>query len=259
MKAGWLVTQVTAAPDAEGRAGTSELEMHLNGPVTLAVSIFDNPEAERVLSRSGVPVVTLGDKTECRLKGCFGHVRFDRRTASEELAAAAKAVGVGTALQIGVKGFDDIGAAFKTAGIKISKRIVQVPSGGRMPEAVAAAVCEEFLSKCRMKNVKCKMKSAGGGKNGSLPDMIYFSDDFACAGALAAFSKAGVRVPEDVCVATWANAGNVPAFAGELTRVEMDPEGDAEKLADVLIARLEGRDAAFPATFGPTFVKGGTL
>ena len=28
---------------------------------------------------------------------------------------------------------------------------------------------------------------------------------------------------------------------------------------DTLVARLEGRDAAFPATFGPTFVKGETL
>ena len=92
-----------------------------------------------------------------------------------------------------------------------------------------------------------------------MPDLIYFSDDFACAGALAAFAEMGIKVPEDVRVATLANRGNEPVYARDLCRLEMTPDADAAKFADALIARLEGRDAAFPATFGPTFVKGGTL
>ncbi len=66
-------------------------------------------------------------------------------------------------------------------------------------------------------------------------------------------------MPDDVRVATWANAGDNPVFERELTRTEMDPEDDAKKLAATILSRLEGRDAAFPDTFGPTFMKGATL
>ncbi len=91
------------------------------------------------------------------------------------------------------------------------------------------------------------------------PDLIYFSDDYACVGALAAFAEAGVKVPGDVRIATWSNVGNNPVFAKELTRTEMDPEADAAKLATALLAHLEGHPVAFPQIFGPTFRKGATL
>ena len=93
----------------------------------------------------------------------------------------------------------------------------------------------------------------------SLPDLIYFSDDHACTGALAAFAAAGVRVPEDVRVATWSNLGNGPVFAKDLARMEIDPESDAEKFAAAILARLECRPGAFPLTLGPVFRKGDTL
>ena len=91
-----------------------------------------------------------------------------------------------------------------------------------------------------------------------LPDLIYFSDDHACVGALAALTAAGVRIPEDVRVVTWSNTGNEPVYAKELTRIEMDPESDAGKFADSILAHLEGCAGAFPITLVPEFRKGET-
>ncbi|MBQ6246331.1 MAG: substrate-binding domain-containing protein [Kiritimatiellae bacterium] len=46
-----------------------------------------------------------------------------------------------------------------------------------------------------------------------LPDLLFFRDDHLATGALVALSVAGVRIPEDVRVVTWANRDLGPAFA----------------------------------------------
>ena len=246
VKAGWLFTQVTVTPNPDGKTDMSELDLHLTHPVSLAVVMFNNPPVELALSRAGVPFVALGNGGSIRCKGCRGRVRYDRATAAAELAKAAAAAGVKTALQVGWENFDDVGAAFRKVGIRSSKWNISVPPGGKSPEAVSFAVRDAFAEWLE-RNVD------------DLPDLIYFSDDHACTGALAALSAAGVRVPEDVRIATWSNLGNGPVFSKPLARLEIDPEGDAEKFADALLAHLEGRSGSFPLTIVPAFRNGATL
>jgi DNA-binding LacI/PurR family transcriptional regulator len=147
---------------------------------------------------------------------------------------------------VGFEPFDDVYAALEAGGLKVSRWNIQLPKGGKKPETATFAAHEAFATRL--------------SKSWTwFPDLIYFSDDYACVGALAAFAEAGVKVPGDVRIATWSNAGNNPVFAKELTRTEMDPEADAAKLATALLAHLEGHPAAFPSTFGPTFRRGATL
>ena len=246
VKAGWLFTQVTVLPKPSETPDLAELELHLTHPVSLAVTMFDNPPAERLLTKSGVPFVTLGDKATCRLRGCVGHVRYDRAAAAGELAEAARRAGVRSVLEVGCERFNDLGAALKAAGIRAERWVVDVPPGGKAPEAIAFAARDAFAARLA--------KSRAW-----LHDLLYFSDDYDCAGALAAFAAAGIKVPGDVRVATWANLGNGPVFARELSRMEMDPEGDAGKVADAILAQLEGRPGDFPLTLAPKFQKGATL
>ena len=258
VKAGWLFTQVSAIEDATGRVDTSELELQLTHPATLAIVLFDNPVAERVLSRSGVPFVTIGNVPSCRLKGCVGHVRYDRSSAAAEIAKAAVDAGVKTALQVGWEDFDDIGPAFKAAGIRTSKWIIPVPKDGKMPAAVSFAARDAFVELLAGR-ARCPQRAAAAWGQAALPDLVYFSDDYLCVGALAAFVAAGIRVPDDVRVVTWANLGNGPFYAKELTCNEIDPEGDAVKVATAVLARLEGRPGDLPPTLGPVFRRGATL
>lgn len=241
LKAGWLFSQVTVVPGTDGETDLSELELYLAHPVALAVVMFDNPDAERALSKAGVPFVTLGNSAKCSLKGCVGHVRYDRSASADDFAAYAASAGAKSVLQAGMEGFDDIGAALRKAGIKMRK--MAIPRSGRTPADVAFAACDAFAAKLA--------KSRNW-----LPDLIYFSDDYVCAGALAAFADAGVRIPEDVRVATWANRGNCPVHTKPLARMEMDPENDAKKVAAALVDCLEGRSGAFPLTLGPVFKEG---
>ena len=245
--ADWLLTSVAVGKNHDGSSDTSELEIRLTGPVTLAVVLFRNPAAERVLSRSGVPFVTMDERKSCRANGCVGHVRYDSTAAASELARYAVDIGLKTVLQTEFNGKDDIYTAFKAQGLKMSRWNIPFPRATwKGPETAWQFVKEEFLAWL------AKHRSR-------LPDMIFFSDDFACAGALAAFAAAGVRVPETVRVATWVNAGNCPAFAKELSRLEINPRSDAEKVAAAILAYLDNRSNSVSLMLGPTFKKGGTL
>lgn len=244
LKAGWLFSEVSAFADAAGKDDLAELEIMLTRPLSLAVSIFDNPGAENALSRSGVPFVTINDKAECRLRGCAGHVRFDRQADAGSLAAACARLGVKSVLQVGPKRFDDLGAALKAVGI--ASRHWEQPRGAKSLEEYALKARDAFAARLAR-------------SRSWLPDLIYFANDYVCAGALPAIAAAGVRVPEDVRVVTWSNRGNGPFFSKDLARMEMNPVGDADTVADAILARLGGDPAPVALTLSPTFRDGPTL
>ena len=253
LAAGWIVTQVSAPHEPGGKTDVSELKLHLGGIVSFAVSIYGNPEAERLLAKAGVPFASFDGEPASVAGGGGECVRYDSAAATAPLARAAAAAGVKSVLFVGCSSHaGDVTDALEAAGMDVAEWRIPLPRAGKMPSVVSFAARDAFLE---------RFSTTKGAKGGAarLPDMIYFSDDYACAGALAALSALGVKVPEDVRVATLANRGCEPVYEKDLCRLEMDPEGDALTFADALVARLEGRDAAFPATFGPTFRKGATL
>ena len=245
-KAGWLLTQVAVPPGAYDRPDLSALALHLAHPASLAVVMFDIADVEKMLSRAHVPFVAVGNKEENRGgDGCVGRVLYDRAAAAEELARAVAEAGVKRALQAGHENFDDVGAALKEAGVGVSHLKVRPRPSLHNPEAVAFGAYDAFARRI--------------GRGVKMPDFIYFSDDYVCNGALAAFAAANIRIPEDIRIATWSNLGNRPVFAKDLTRMEMNPQGDAEKVADAIIAHLEGGSGAFPVMLSPAFRRGETL
>ena len=94
---------------------------------------------------------------------------------------------------------------------------------------------------------------------GWLPDAFFFSDDFACYGAMTALLTHGVGVPEDVRVATFANSGSIRAFKVPLARLEWDASRIAAVATEAILAYL--RTGAFPseAVVRPVFCVGGSF
>ena len=90
-------------------------------------------------------------------------------------------------------------------------------------------------------------------------DLVYFSDDHLCRGALIAFLQTGVRIPEDIRLATWANRGNVPVYAKDLTRLEINPVADAAKVADACVATLSGGKPVKGVRLDTVFEHGETI
>ena len=78
------------------------------------------------------------------------------------------------------------------------------------------------------------------------PDAIFFYDDYLAAGGLISLAATGLRVPEDICVATLANKGLGPVWFKPLTRLEYDPFENARLIGDYVLKLLAGKKATVP-------------
>lgn len=245
VKAGWLFTQA-AVIETDNGTDVSELELQLTHPVDLAVVMFDNKNAEKVLSRSGVPYILLGDGKYGITKGRIGQVNFVRENCIADFAAACKAAKVKSVLQVGIEHFGDVFPELAEAGIKVSEKVIDVPKGMELPESAAFAARDYFARKLAKGTYK-------------FPDLIYFSDDYACTGALSAFSAAGIRIPEDVRVVTWSNSGNGPVYSKSLAKMYVDPEEHAITFAESVLKYFKTKKFDGNYSFGTKFVPGETF
>lgn len=89
------------------------------------------------------------------------------------------------------------------------------------------------------------------------PDAIFFYDDYLAAGGLIALAATGLRVPEDIRVATLANKGLGPVWFKPLTRLEYDPVGNARLIGDYVLKLLADKKAT-PPTLQLKFIEGKT-
>ena len=87
----------------------------------------------------------------------------------------------------------------------------------------------------------------------------FFADDYLAEGAITALGYAGLRAPEDVRIATWANKGLGPDYPVPLSRMEFDPVRAGATVADAIATYL--KTGVFPegVAVGPEWVKGETL
>ena len=243
---GWLCTQVAVKGSTlPGGADVAELKVEVAHPVSLAVVLFYNPAAEKLLSKSSIPFVIMGDRTSCRLKGCAGYVHYDRAAADSQFADACRAAGVTRVVQMGTIDFDDVCHALREAGIVCESLVINEPRRTLTPD---------FFSEAG-RDAMAKFLKSGR----ALPDAFYFTDDYICAGALAALADAGIRAPQDVRVATWANHGSVPVYARPLSRIEIDPWKNAETTYAFCRSVLSGECGVKPPVLAPVWVPGATM
>lgn len=246
VKDGWLCTSICVMEPSGGQpSDLAELRASVANPVNLAIVLFDNPAAEKFLSGSGIPFVVLGDKKTCRLRGCKGYLHYDRAAQGERFAAACLAQGVKSVVHVGTRDFDDVRTALRKVGIGCKSWLLDEPPPDSSSDVYAELARDAFVD---------YLKS---GK--SLPDAFYFSDDYLCAGALAALSDAGIRAPQDVRIATWANHGNVPIYARALSRIELNPWKDAEDTYAFCRSILSGKTPGKPPVLAPVWIKGATM
>ena len=89
----------------------------------------------------------------------------------------------------------------------------------------------------------------------AFPQVIYIADDHVAQGALMAFSEMGVKIPGDVSVVSFCNAGDIPISPVELARIETDPTGVGMRAAEAALEYLKTKrrvgTPAVPARFVP--------
>ncbi len=244
--AGYITTSVTVASTRPNRYDDfALLDTILRQQTDLVVQLHDQENIARWLSKRGVPFVrfTTGD---FRTPHCVGLVRRDVSLALPELMEHCRETGVKDAMF--VYSFPRLARveALKGEGIRVTtwRAPASLKHGLGFELATwAAGAFSARLAKGR----------------DWLPDLLIFVDDHLATGALMALGVAGIRIPEDVRVATWANKNYGPVFVKPLTRIEMDNAAIGAKIAGCVLEYLKSGKFPEGIVLGPRYVRGETF
>ena len=242
MKNGWLFARMEW-PDVSGGAGTDVAGILKCLSPALVVALFPSPAMLNALDRSGLPFVQVWTKMRSRKARMY--VRPCADEALSKLAATFKAHGIRKVLSVysNVSGIDCT-TTLKNAGFSVRKMHIASLADYMQPECVQRAALETFD----------RMLSNGP----LIADAVVFNDDYLTAGALTAFERHGVRVPDDIRLATTSNRGLGPVYFRKLTCLEVDPIRHGQEIADNLIKILDGEDYKTEMSISATFEEGET-
>ena len=236
--AGYLVSIVTTPRGPGDKCDTSTLEVALAGAVDFAFCVQRTRGVDAVLSAKGVPFAVIAQERPRRVaRGCVAVVRHDSSQAVAEMVAHCRRTGIRSAAVVCKSVEDDTAsAAFAGSGVS-AKRMVVPPktAGGRelRIENVQRAVVTRFE----------KLFASKG--RAWLPDLLYFTDDHAATSAIITLLSHGVRIPQDVRLASAGNRGLGPAMPVPLTTIEVAAIPAADQMAAATLEWFSG--GAFPA------------
>ena len=222
-----------------------KLKKMLKEQWTFILLIGTNTEGCRVIAESGCPFVLVGDGRplpKCSDSSLLAKIEIISRKALPEFMREFAHRNIRRVTQFKyAEGAFDVTDTFRCSEVRVDNiNISRKPS----PEKVSLA------SLCEMQRFIVKNK---------LPDLFLFTDDYLAQGALMALAIAGVRIPEDVAVVTHANKGLGPVWEKPLSRMEMDPQDHANKIADAVSEYF--RTGVFPSgiELGSVWKKGDTF
>ena len=230
IQANYLPSMVSVAAE---KYDMEPLNAILRQPVSLAVVLglghgHDAATVKRIVS-ADVPVVTFSERKR-PLPKVVGHLRLDDSGAIEDFARHCVESGVRKIAHVRLKPPNEYADTMPWERLGVASETWQInPFAGVDPiENIQRGTMDFFET--RLASGKFK-----------LPDVIYFDDDYAATAAIVALLRHGVRIPDDVQIATWMNRGSQPPFAGSLACIEADPFRCGEMLSEISLAFLSGK------------------
>ena len=234
-EAGWRSATVFLSIDKDGTPDLSSLQRHLANGLDFAVGFFDWPMISDLLDRAGVRHVVVNGYARDFPKA-DAVIKCDHATAFGELIGALKSANVKSILEFDFERITD--RYFKVQLLKeefdVHRIMHSVATPGRAdPNVVREAGYREVRD------------YFAGGRH-RLPDAILFDDDYFAMGGIFALMEAGLRIPEDVRVASYMNKGNEPAFGRRITGFGYAPAEDGPAIADYVAQTLAGGHPRLP-------------
>ena len=246
LSSGYEFETVYVRVKPNGMGDFSSLEAKLRAPFDLVFSLYATRRLERCLVRCGVPYVPVFSSR--RIIGAATSVSHDKTAATGQLVRRCVDLGVRTAWVADYSRSKSCMLAarlLEEAGIDVEHQRIPIAFGHGALERLERAGHDAVLRRF--------------AKGRERPDLALFYDDYYFRGAFVAFSELGVRIPEDVRVATIMNSGFVPVAPVSLAGLRVDARKAARVLADVVPRILAGKkvpDIVQPIT---EFVDGASL
>lgn len=249
---GYLFTRVCVRKPPWGIKDLPLLDASLSRSVDLVVTLHDYPDVFLRLAARKVPYVSFG-MDAARVHGAVGFTALDYNLAVPCFAAACAQAGVEEVVEVyWDNNMCNIVPGFSGTGIAVRRRKVSVDGTNGAPIGVERAgrlAMEKLIASGKVKR-----------PNGQTAKRCYFfADDHLARGALAALSYAGLKTPDDILVATWANTGLGPDYPRELSRMEFDPASAGREVARCVVECL--RTGTYPSgvVVGPRWIPGETM
>lgn len=230
-RAGYLTTRVMLPILADVPIDSTPLAAVLRQSVSLVLMHGGHQAYARFLARKGVPFAVI-DERPCRAKGCVGNVLYDRNAVMPDFVGWSRREGVRRLLQVGTR-----------RDLFLDMSLVR--RAGITARSVDLRVDRELLPGFEAIWDGARLLFERLARKGDWPDAILFVDDYITRVAVPSMLSHGVRIPDDVRVASWANVGIRQPFGVPMPLMEMNPYSDAEKICDAVLAYLES--GAFPS------------
>lgn len=244
--AGYLMTWVNIPRTPAGRFDFSRLDAALAQSVDLVVTLFAWTDALVWLARRNCPYVVFSERKTLP-RSAAGGTWLDYNLALPDFAAACKAAGVKEVMNFYFwKTRADAATVLRKAGIRVRNVPVKVDLSDGKLIGVKRAGMETFA----------KLIAKGRLPRGTV---CLISDDYLASGALMAIACAGLKVPDDIQLVTFANKRLGPVYVRELTRMEFDARHAGEVLSDAVLEYLKTGVYPSNSVVGPVWVKGETM
>ncbi len=246
LESGYMFTQVLVRRSPDGKPDFSHLDAVLSHSTDLVVALFMQGDTSRHLLKSKVPFAAIWNCPRQPV-GAVGFTHLDYTLASDDFASECVRLGVRECIEVyWVDHVCDVAPACRKAGIRTRKIRVPVDiSAGRIA-AVKQAGFDLFAS------------LASSGKISK--DAVYFvADDYLASGAFLALALAGLKIPDDVRLATWSNVGLGQIYPKDFSRMEMDPVAASSTIASAALEYLKTGKYPSGGVIGPRWIAGETI
>lgn len=247
--AGWDFVPVGIAGAHDGYANLAPLLRQLANGASFALGLSSSHQVAACLAAANVPYAALdfGSAGTSRAKAA---IQPDTRRAFADMAAAMRARGIKRVVE-----FDTVRRiereatlAMFSAGLEVRRVLC------RWDDESPWSISD--MRRCGHATV-AKFFAVGRNRRNP-PDAVLFDDDYLASGGLVALLEAGLRIPDDIRVATFCNRGDEPVMAVSFARIECDPTACADAAADYTLAVLAGKQPKLPRPEF-TFIPGDSL
>lgn len=227
----YLVTCVNVPRDPSPEDLSAGIDRLLRQKFDLIVSLDDSACTLARLAGRDEPKVVLYNRN--RVKGPnVTAVRFCEGAAMAAFAEDCRARGVRKVMQLGFsRGFADASSELAAAGIAVQSKHIRAKPG------------TDFVGSLMRRTIAFFEKMIVRGR-AWLPDVIYFCDDYMATAAVLTLLRNGVRIPEDVRIASWSNVGHGPVLPVPFARIQFDGPAAGELLYRTAVSILCGRPCA---------------
>ncbi len=237
-KAGYAFTSVVFTPD--GADGFPFLKTALVHTPDLVVAMYSTPAVRECLRNAGMKCIFVYGDRPSPSDGWW--IRFSVEEPLKHFVGHCVRAGVKRVVEVRFNGNDVpyAGTALKAVGIEST--MMSVPRNDKLGryEGIERSAYETFFQMPKSK----------------FPDLFLFWDDFVAQGALTAFLKRGIDLPDDVKLVSLSNRGLGPVYPDALTRFECDPKDTGLQIAEFAVSVLaKGRMPQTPV-ISPSYVFG---